>query len=291
MDSHLGFVVGAVAFAVVVLGVGCGGSSSPSGGGSDAASVDATGGDDSSSGTGNDAAGATCIPGCNRRLNEVCCAGQCARTDNDPLNCGRCGIVCSGATPFCDGTCKAAPCTMDGGTCSAGTTCCGTTCCDSTQICCLPNGPIDQGPSCETPTGSPPTCAPGCAPLCISDRNLKRDIVRVDEQAVLDAVGRMPVSLWSYKSDDPSVRHMGPMAQDFSAAFGLGNTDRAYDPIDAHGVAFAAIKALSERIREEQTRIDQIERENQTLRGELFPRGNSGLQAVRAANDCREEKP
>jgi hypothetical protein len=76
----------------------------------------------------------------------------------------------------------------------------------------------------------------------------------------------MPVSTWSYKSDDPSVRHLGPMAQDFKAAFGLGDTDKAYHPIDAHGVSLAAIKALYERSREQDARIDRLERENAELR-------------------------
>jgi hypothetical protein len=100
----------------------------------------------------------------------------------------------------------------------------------------------------------------------VSDRNLKRDIEPVDEQAVLENVARMPVSTWSYKSDDPSVRHLGPMAQDFHAAFGLGSTDRAYDPIDAHGVELAAIKALYERVQKDEALVDRLERENQELR-------------------------
>ena len=109
------------------------------------------------------------------------------------------------------------------------------------------------------------TCPAGC-PLCRSDRNLKRDIVSVDTQKVLEAVARMPVSTWSYKIDDPSVRHMGPMAQDFKAAFGLGDTDKAYHSIDAHGVTLAAIQALYERIEAQNARIDRLERENDELR-------------------------
>jgi hypothetical protein len=100
----------------------------------------------------------------------------------------------------------------------------------------------------------------------VSDRNLKRDIEPVDEQAVLERVARMPISTWSYKSDDPTVRHLGPMAQDFHAAFGLGTTDRAYDPIDAHGVEMAAIKALYERLRRNEEMIERLERENRELR-------------------------
>ncbi|MDP9000789.1 MAG: tail fiber domain-containing protein [Myxococcota bacterium] len=100
----------------------------------------------------------------------------------------------------------------------------------------------------------------------MSDRNLKRDIEAVNEQAVLESVARMPISTWSYKSDDPSVRHLGPMAQDFHAAFGLGSTDRAYDPIDAHGVELAAIKALYERVQKEEALVERLEHENQELR-------------------------
>jgi hypothetical protein len=95
---------------------------------------------------------------------------------------------------------------------------------------------------------------------------VKRDIEPVDDRAVLEAVARLPVSTWSYKSDDPSVRHMGPMAQDFKAAFGLGDTDRAYYPIDAHGVALASIQALYERVQEMDVRIQRLERENANLR-------------------------
>jgi hypothetical protein len=57
------------------------------------------------------------------------------------------------------------------------------------------------------------------------------------------------------------------MAQDFYAAFRLGGTDRAYDPIDAHGVAFASIQALYDMTREQEARIEKLERENERLRG------------------------
>jgi hypothetical protein len=56
------------------------------------------------------------------------------------------------------------------------------------------------------------------------------------------------------------------MAQDFYAAFGLGDTDRAYNAIGAHGVALAAIKALYERRRAQDARIEHLEQENRDLR-------------------------
>jgi hypothetical protein len=103
----------------------------------------------------------------------------------------------------------------------------------------------------------------------VSDRNLKRDIEPVDERAVLESVAQLPVSTWSYNHDDPSVRHLGPMAQDLYATFGLGNTDRAYDSVDAHGIAFAAIKALYEEAHEQNARIERLERENEALRNDM----------------------
>jgi len=40
------------------------------------------------------------------------------------------------------------------------------------------------------------------------------------------------------------VRHVGPMAQDFYVAFGVGADDKHITSIDEDGVALAAIKAL-----------------------------------------------
>jgi hypothetical protein len=122
-------------------------------------------------------------------------------------------------------------------------------------------------PECYTQPTEQPSCPVGC-PTCISDRNLKRDVEPVDEQAVLAALMRMSVSTWSYKSDDAAVRHMGPMAQDFKATFGLGDTDKAYNAIDAHGVAFAAIQALYRRMEEQSARMDRLEHENEQLRAQ-----------------------
>jgi len=77
----------------------------------------------------------------------------------------------------------------------------------------------------------------------LSDRNLKTGVAPLDDAAVLDKVAALPVSVWSYRTE-PGVRHVGPMAQDFYAAFGVGEDDRHITSIDEDGVALAAIKAL-----------------------------------------------
>src|SRR5204862_232069 len=72
-----------------------------------------------------------------------------------------------------------------------------------------------------------------------SDRNLKTGFAEVDAEAVLAGVRDLPISTWSYREDDPQVRHIGPMAQDFAAAFGVGDDDRRIHTVDANGVALA----------------------------------------------------
>jgi hypothetical protein len=78
----------------------------------------------------------------------------------------------------------------------------------------------------------------------LSDRNAKTAIAPLDDASILASVVRLPVSSWQYKSER-GVRHVGPMAQDFYAAFGVGTDDRHITSIDEDGVALAAIKALN----------------------------------------------
>jgi len=77
----------------------------------------------------------------------------------------------------------------------------------------------------------------------LSDRTMKTDVAPLDDAAILDKVAALPVSVWSYTSEH-GVRHVGPMAQDFYAAFRVGEDDRHITSIDEDGVALAAIKAL-----------------------------------------------
>jgi len=76
-----------------------------------------------------------------------------------------------------------------------------------------------------------------------SDINAKTAISDIDSHEILELVGQLPVSKWEYK-DARGEAHIGPMAQDFYAAFGLGATETGISTIDTAGVALAAIKAL-----------------------------------------------
>lgn len=102
-----------------------------------------------------------------------------------------------------------------------------------------------------------------CSNNCpISDRNAKADFRPIDVQDVLARVAALDITTWRYKKDTPDVRHLGPMAQDFKAAFGLGDTDRMIFPLDATGVSLAAIQALHQR-------LGAAEAENDALRDRL----------------------
>jgi len=82
---------------------------------------------------------------------------------------------------------------------------------------------------------------------CTSTREEKEDFAPIDPEAVLDRVVDLPVSTWTFEGDG-GVRHVGPTAEDFHAAFGLGSDDRSIATVDADGVALAAIQGLNEKV-------------------------------------------
>jgi Chaperone of endosialidase len=82
----------------------------------------------------------------------------------------------------------------------------------------------------------------------LSDKNAKTAFTAVKPQDILSKVLALPVSTWQYKSQDKSIRHIGPMSQDFKKAFGVGETDKGITTVDADGVALAAIQGLNEKL-------------------------------------------
>jgi hypothetical protein len=80
-----------------------------------------------------------------------------------------------------------------------------------------------------------------------SDRNLKENFTPVSSAEVLAKVAEMPITQWTYKTDSHSM-HLGPVAQDFRAAFGLGADDKSIATVDESGVALAAIQGLNKKL-------------------------------------------
>ena len=124
-------------------------------------------------------------------------------------------------------------------------------------------------------TGAPTwTCSAsnGSGWACSSDRNLKENLLPVDSTNVLQSVATLPLYFWNAKSADPAIRHVGPMAHDFHAAFGLGDSDKTIGMQDADGIALAAIQGLYQLVQERDARIAALEQqvsELRSLRGEL----------------------
>jgi hypothetical protein len=82
---------------------------------------------------------------------------------------------------------------------------------------------------------------------CASSRTLKENFAGVNGEDVLARIRGIPVNTWNYIAEGRQSRHLGPFAEDFSAAFGLGTDNRAIGLLDIDGVNFAAVKALEQR--------------------------------------------
>jgi hypothetical protein len=92
----------------------------------------------------------------------------------------------------------------------------------------------------------------------LSDRNAKTNFSTVDAPSLLGKLAAMPVSTWNYKTQADSIRHLGPTAQDFHDAFGLGEDDKHISTVDAEGVALAGIQALYKLSQEKDTKIAEL---------------------------------
>ena len=94
------------------------------------------------------------------------------------------------------------------------------------------------------------TCAvaDGGSWACSSDRNLKQNLRKLEGQEVLSRVAAMPIYAWNPKGQNSHLLHYGPTAQDFYAAFGLGDSPLRIAQQDADGVALAAIQGINEKL-------------------------------------------
>jgi hypothetical protein len=116
------------------------------------------------------------------------------------------------------------------------------------------------------------TLAPGGGSWnSVSDRNMKANFAAVDTRAILRGVLSLPISTWNYKTQAASVRHIGPMAQDFFATFKVGEGDKTITTVDPDGVALAAIQGLNEELKDRDARIDglqqQVKQQQEQLEG------------------------
>jgi hypothetical protein len=102
-----------------------------------------------------------------------------------------------------------------------------------------------------------------------SDRNAKENFTPVDGRKVLGQVAALPITRWNYKAEGATVRHIGAVAQDFHAAFGVGPDDKHIAPLDGNGVALAAIQGLNELVKAQQASLQAQETKIKSLEARL----------------------
>ena len=107
-----------------------------------------------------------------------------------------------------------------------------------------------------------------------SSRDWKENIVPVDRTDVLNRVLNLEIAEWEYIDDQNDTRHIGPMAQDFHAAFGLGPDNEHISTSDIAGVSIAAIQALNNELRAQnlslEQRVSELEGMVRILAGEMM---------------------
>ncbi|MCI0454181.1 MAG: tail fiber domain-containing protein [Candidatus Dadabacteria bacterium] len=110
----------------------------------------------------------------------------------------------------------------------------------------------------ESTTGRPPQKCYDCVD---SDRAVKENFSPIDRREILARLVNISVESWNYKFQSPDIRHIGPMAQDFASAFGVGEDDKHINMVDAFGVALASIQALYEMVQEKDAKISALEKQ------------------------------
>jgi hypothetical protein len=104
----------------------------------------------------------------------------------------------------------------------------------------------------------------------ISDRNRKENFLGIDGEDVLSRIRSLPVTTWQYRDEqDRTVRHIGPMAQDWHRAFGFSQDETTINMSDFDGVNLAAIQALESRTAALQAQVAERDARIETLEARI----------------------
>ena len=99
--------------------------------------------------------------------------------------------------------------------------------------------------------------------VCTSSRLAKEGFTSVDGESVLARLAGIEIQQWRYRNT--GVLHLGPTAEDFRAAFGLGADSTGIATVDADGVALRAIQALERRTAALQEQNGELRRRLEAL--------------------------
>lgn len=120
------------------------------------------------------------------------------------------------------------------------------------------NGNIEMGPGTSTTFRVTAGGVQATNYGMLSDREAKKDIEELTSEEVLSKIKEVPVSTWRFKGEEESSLHIGPMAQDFRAAFGTGTSDRVINMGDLAGVALAGVRSLSQELETRDAEVKEL---------------------------------
>jgi hypothetical protein len=124
---------------------------------------------------------------------------------------------------------------------------------------------------------------------CASSKLVKEDFEDVDGEDVLARLKGVRIQSWRYIGT--SARHLGPFAEDFSAAFGLGDSPTRIAQIDADGVALSAVQALERRTGELRAENVALRMETAELRAENAALGMETAELRRRLEALERSEP
>jgi hypothetical protein len=108
-----------------------------------------------------------------------------------------------------------------------------------------------------------------------SDREAKAGFAAVNGMDIVERLAELPIEAWSYETQDAAIRHIGPSAQEFYAAFGVGEDDKHISTVDADGVALAAIQGLYALLQERDAQVADLEARLTALEQRVGTSGSS----------------
>ena len=116
---------------------------------------------------------------------------------------------------------------------------------------------------------------------------MKENFEPISSTEILEKLVSMPITKWTFKQSDDSVKYVGPMAQDFHAAFGLGGSnDRVIHATNAQGITMAALQGLNTKVEDKtktlEARLNELEvrvviLENSLSWSQKIATGNLGI--------------
>jgi hypothetical protein len=81
----------------------------------------------------------------------------------------------------------------------------------------------------------------------LSDKTKKENFESADGVWVLNKINNLSIRKWEYKAQKGKIKHIGPTAQDFYAAFCLGESNCLISTVDMNGITLLGIKSLEKQ--------------------------------------------